>query len=238
LFLVGCEVVNNFLNPDAHRRCARHDAAVKLVLNFGSFRRQLKIQERQMHRRTRPRHGTISHFRSSNSAGPDVGYSVSVRLRLSDEAREIAWHVKGGRDDILLNLLILNILSLIFKFKLSNIFRPSLQCRRLKYSLSRIAMLEIWLERPSFRSLLSCFSCCLLSTLVSIGAGELFALSLPGAVLIVLGQKTVFGARKSGDYMMQNNGKENPYEKAFVYTWREAFFVIGWILISFGASMY
>ena len=32
-------------------------------------------------------------------------------------------------------------------------------------------------------------------------------LSLPGAVLIILGQKTVFGARKRGDYTMKNAGK-------------------------------
>ncbi|CAB9524971.1 expressed unknown protein [Seminavis robusta] len=63
------------------------------------------------------------------------------------------------------------------------------------------------------------------------------ALSLPGAVLIVLGQKTVFGARKRGDYTMQNDGKANPYDKVFVYTWGEVFFMIGWISISWGASM-
>ena len=63
------------------------------------------------------------------------------------------------------------------------------------------------------------------------------ALSLPGAILIVLGQKTVFGARKRGDYTMQNDGKANPYNKVFVYSWGEVFFMIGWILISWGASM-
>ena len=63
------------------------------------------------------------------------------------------------------------------------------------------------------------------------------ALSLPGAVLIVLGQKTVFGARKRGDYTMQNNGRANPYEKVFVYSWGEVFFMMGWILICWGASM-
>ena len=31
-------------------------------------------------------------------------------------------------------------------------------------------------------------------------------LSLPGAILIILGQKTVFGARRRGDYTMQNAG--------------------------------
>ncbi|KAL3922558.1 MAG: hypothetical protein SGILL_002143 [Bacillariaceae sp.] len=63
------------------------------------------------------------------------------------------------------------------------------------------------------------------------------ALSLPGAILIVLGQKTVFGARKRGDYTMQNGGKANPYDKVFVYSWGEVFFMIGWIIISWGASL-
>ena len=62
-------------------------------------------------------------------------------------------------------------------------------------------------------------------------------LSLPGAILIVLGQKTVFGARKRGDYTMQNAGAANPYEKVFVYSWGEVFFMMGWILICWGASM-
>lgn len=62
-------------------------------------------------------------------------------------------------------------------------------------------------------------------------------LSLPGAILIILGQKTVFGARKRGDYTMQNGGKANPYEKVFVYTWGEVFFMMGWILICWGAAM-
>ena len=62
-------------------------------------------------------------------------------------------------------------------------------------------------------------------------------LSLPGAVLIVLGQKTVFGARKRGDYTMQNAGAANPYEKVFVYSWGEVFFMMGWILICWGTAM-
>ena len=62
-------------------------------------------------------------------------------------------------------------------------------------------------------------------------------LSLPGAILIILGQKTVFGARKRGDYTMQNAGKANPYENVFVYSWGEVFFMMGWILICWGASM-
>ena len=62
-------------------------------------------------------------------------------------------------------------------------------------------------------------------------------LSLSGAILIVLGQKTVFGARKRGDYTMQNNGRANPYVKVFVYSWGEVFFMMGWILICWGASL-
>lgn len=60
--------------------------------------------------------------------------------------------------------------------------------------------------------------------------------SLPGAILIILGQKTVFGARKRGDYTMQNEGKANPYDQVFVYSWGEVFFMMGWILICWGAS--
>jgi len=60
--------------------------------------------------------------------------------------------------------------------------------------------------------------------------------SLPGAILIIMGQKTVFGARKRGDYTMQNDGKANPYNQVFVYSWGEVFFMMGWILICWGAS--
>jgi len=63
------------------------------------------------------------------------------------------------------------------------------------------------------------------------------ALSLPGAILIILGQKTVFGARKRGDYSMQNVGEANPYNKVLVYTWGEVFFMMGWILICWGMAM-
>ena len=63
------------------------------------------------------------------------------------------------------------------------------------------------------------------------------AFSLPGAILIILGQKTVFGARRRGDYTMQNNGAANPYDKVFVYSWGEVFFMMGWILICWGMSL-
>lgn len=55
--------------------------------------------------------------------------------------------------------------------------------------------------------------------------------SLPGAILIINGQRTVFGARKRGDYSMQNEGKANPYDQVFVYSWGEVMFMMGWILI-------
>jgi hypothetical protein len=63
------------------------------------------------------------------------------------------------------------------------------------------------------------------------------AFSLPGAALIVMGQKTVFGDRKRGDYTMQNDGKANPYDKVRVYSWGEVFFMIGWILICWGMAL-
>ena len=63
------------------------------------------------------------------------------------------------------------------------------------------------------------------------------SLSLPGAILIILGQKTVFGDRRRGDYTMQNGGRANPYEKVLVYSWGEVFFMMGWILICWGAAM-
>ena len=63
------------------------------------------------------------------------------------------------------------------------------------------------------------------------------ALSLPGAILVILGQKTVFGHRKRGDYTMQNAGKANPYDNVNVYSWGEVFFMIGWILICWAMSL-
>jgi len=61
--------------------------------------------------------------------------------------------------------------------------------------------------------------------------------SLPGAMLIVMGQKTVFGHRKRGDYTMQNEGQANPYHLVRVYSWGEVFFMIGWIMICLGMSL-
>jgi len=65
--------------------------------------------------------------------------------------------------------------------------------------------------------------------------GVALALSLPGAVLIILGQKTVFGDRKRGDYFMLNNGKTNP--NPIVYSAGEPLFMLGWIMISLAMSM-
>ncbi len=58
--------------------------------------------------------------------------------------------------------------------------------------------------------------------------------TLPGAFLIVLGQKTVFGDRKRGDYWMQT-GKVNP--DPIVYSYGELFFMTGWILFSLAMSI-
>lgn len=68
-----------------------------------------------------------------------------------------------------------------------------------------------------------------LATEIGMGNGW-YGLSLPGAALIVLGQKTVFGDRKKGDYWMENNKKDNP--NPIVYSWGEPLFMAGWILIS------
>jgi len=62
-------------------------------------------------------------------------------------------------------------------------------------------------------------------------------MALPGMILIVLGQKTVFGARKRGDYTMQNAGKANPYNAVYVYSWGEVYFMMGWILFCWAMAM-
>jgi len=77
----------------------------------------------------------------------------------------------------------------------------------------------------------------LLATNIGAGWGWHAAImSFPGAILIILGQKTVFAARKRGDYTMQNDGKANPYESVFVYSWGEVFFMMGWIVICWAMS--
>lgn len=68
-----------------------------------------------------------------------------------------------------------------------------------------------------------------LATEIGMGNGW-YGLSVPGAACIILGQKTVFGDRKRGDYWMENDKKENP--NPIVYSWGEPLFMAGWILIS------
>lgn len=67
------------------------------------------------------------------------------------------------------------------------------------------------------------------------GDGHNMWLSLPGAALIVAGQKTVFGDRKRGDYFMQNDGKPNP--NPIVYSLGEPLFMTGWIIFSLAMSI-
>lgn len=65
------------------------------------------------------------------------------------------------------------------------------------------------------------------------GNGRLW-LSLPGAILIILGQKTVFGDRKRGDHWMETQ-VVNP--TPIVYSWGEPFFMSGWIILSLVMAM-
>ena len=76
-----------------------------------------------------------------------------------------------------------------------------------------------------------------ISLAINIGlhGGIPLVLGLSGAILIIAGQKTVFGDRKRGDYFMQNNGKPNP--NPIVYSFGEPLFMTGWILISWGMSL-
>ena len=54
-------------------------------------------------------------------------------------------------------------------------------------------------------------------------------LALAGAVLVIAGQKTVFGDRKRGDSWMET-GEVNP--NPIVYSAGEPLFMLGWILLS------
>ena len=76
-----------------------------------------------------------------------------------------------------------------------------------------------------------------ISLAINIGlhGGIPLVLGLSGAILIIAGQKTVFGDRKRGDYFMQNDGKPNP--NPIVYSFGEPLFMTGWILISWGMSL-
>jgi hypothetical protein len=64
--------------------------------------------------------------------------------------------------------------------------------------------------------------------------GLALGLSLPGAILIILGQKTVFGDRKRGDYWMEHQ-QVNP--NPIVYSAGEPLFMTGWILISLAIAL-
>jgi len=70
---------------------------------------------------------------------------------------------------------------------------------------------------------------------VGIHGGVALALGLSGAILIIAGQKTVFGDRKRGDYFMQNNGRNNP--NPIVYSFGEPLFMTGWILMAWAVSL-
>ena len=64
--------------------------------------------------------------------------------------------------------------------------------------------------------------------------GIQLVLSLAGAILIIAGQKTVFGDRKRGDHWMETQ-EVNP--NPIVYSYGEPLFMTGWILISLGMSI-
>lgn len=76
-----------------------------------------------------------------------------------------------------------------------------------------------------------------LSLAINIGihGGLALFLSLSGAFLIVLGQKTVFGDRLRGDFFMAHGGQTNP--NPIVYSYGELFFMAGWISISLGMAL-
>jgi hypothetical protein len=59
-------------------------------------------------------------------------------------------------------------------------------------------------------------------------------LAIVGAVLVIMGQKTVFANRKRGDYWMENDAvNPNP----IVYSVGEPLFMLGWILLSIAMSI-
>lgn len=101
--------------------------------------------------------------------------------------------------------------------------------------LIQTALYEGSMSRKNFWSLP--FVGLFLSLAVNIGRDDpmKLALALPGTLMIIAGQKTVFGDRKRGDYFMQNNGKTNP--NPIVYSYGEPLFMAGWIMISLAMSM-
>jgi hypothetical protein len=56
-------------------------------------------------------------------------------------------------------------------------------------------------------------------------------------MLIVAGQKTVFGDRKRGDYFMTHDMKPNPTPIVYSYGYGELRFTTGWIMISLGMAL-
>jgi hypothetical protein len=69
---------------------------------------------------------------------------------------------------------------------------------------------------------------------IGMGSGGLAWFSVLGAFLIILGQKTVFGDRKRGDYWMVNK-VDNP--NPIVYSAGEPIFMLGWIVISLAMAI-
>jgi hypothetical protein len=69
---------------------------------------------------------------------------------------------------------------------------------------------------------------------IGYGSSLVLGLSVPGAFLIILGQKTVFGDRKRGDYWMETK-EVNP--TPIVYSFGEIFFMTGWIMFSWAMSI-
>jgi hypothetical protein len=76
-----------------------------------------------------------------------------------------------------------------------------------------------------------------LSLAINIGmtSNLALALALPGAMLIIAGQKTVFGDRKRGDYFMTHSMQTNP--NPIVYSYGEPLFMTGWIMIALGMAL-
>lgn len=75
-----------------------------------------------------------------------------------------------------------------------------------------------------------------LALAIEIGYGNPLALglSLPGALLIIAGQKTVFGDRKRGDYWMETK-EVNP--NPIVYSYGEPLFMLGWLAMSLAMAI-
>lgn len=73
-----------------------------------------------------------------------------------------------------------------------------------------------------------------LAIMLSLGDGISRYLALPGAILVIAGQKTVFVNRKRGDYFMINHAN-NP--NPVVYSVGEPLFMTGWILLSLAIAL-